>query len=142
MAETLTEKLLDELLFTDDIDEYLDKDEVKTDYNLCDYLENLLTEKNLKKNEVIKKSMINPTFGYQIFSGARNAGRDKLLQLAFGMELNLKETQRLLKHGGANELYPKNKRDAIIIFCIKKENSLSETDDALFGFNEQTICEE
>lgn len=142
MAEKLTEELLNELLFTERIEDYLDNDDVGETIKLSDYLSDLLERKGLKKNEVINRSMLNTTFGYQIFSGHRNPGRDKILQLAFGMEMNLRETQRALKFGGANELYPKDKRDAIIIHCISNGKSMEETEEALFSFNERTICEE
>ena len=95
-----------------------------------------LTEELL--NELLA-SGINETFGYQIFMGQRGASRDKILQLAFAMNLTLRECNRLLKLSGANELYCKNKRDAIIIFCLDKGYTLQKTDDELYRFGEETI---
>lgn len=142
MTEKLTEELLDELLFTGEIEEYLDQNDISEIQKLSDYLSDLLNEKNLKKNEIIRKAKLNTTFGYQIFAGERNPGRDKILQLTFAMNLSLRETQRALKHGGVNELYPKDRRDAIIIHCIENKAGLEETDDQLFKFGEDTICED
>lgn len=142
MAERLTEELLNDLLFTDSLSSYLNNELLKTDISLSDYLNGQLEAKRLKKSVVIRNSKLNPTFAYQLFSGDRNASKDKLLQIAFSMGLDLIETQRLLKIANAGELYCKNRRDAIIIYCLSKELSLAETDDTLFKFRESTICEE
>lgn len=142
MAERLTEELLNDLLFTDSLSSYLNNELLKTDISLSDYLNGQLAAKRLKKSVVIRNSKLNPTFAYQLFSGDRNASKDKLLQIAFSMGLDLIETQRLLKIANAGELYCKNRRDAIIIYCLSKELSLAETDDTLFKFRESTICEE
>jgi len=142
MKEKLTEELLNELLFSNSLGAFLDKEPVVTHDSLSDRLNFLLQAKGLKKSDVIKKSKLNATFAYQLFSGDRKATRNKILQLAFAMELDLKEAQGLLKIAGANELYCKNRRDAIVIYCISKQKSLADTDDALFDFGEATICED
>lgn len=142
MEEKLTEELLNELMFTKSIHKFVEKEELMDTVSLPEYLGRLLTAKKLKRIKVIKESQLNQTFGYQIFSGERNPSRNKLIQLIFGMELNLKEAQRVLKYGGINELYPKSKRDAIIIFCINNGADLVETENELYSFGEQTICEE
>ena len=77
---------------------------------LAEYLDALLLEKGLKRSVVVDEAGINETFGYQIFTGARRASRDNLLKLAFAMGCSLRETNRLLQAGGANELYCKNRR--------------------------------
>ena len=83
---------------------------------------------------------LNDTFGYQIFKGTRKASRDKVLQLAFAMHLGLRETDRLLQAAGANELYCKNRRDAIIIFAVQKGYTLQKANEELYRFGEETIC--
>ena len=39
--------------------------------------------------------------------------------LAFGLKCTLRETQRLLRLAGVSELWCKQRRDAIIIWCIR-----------------------
>ena len=56
------------------------------------------------------------------------------------MKLTLQQANRVLQAAGHNELYCKNRRDAIIIFCLDHGCTLRETDDELFRFNEDTIC--
>lgn len=139
MEEPLTEELLDELLSSPSPAAFLDSNPVPS-RSLSEYLGALLVEKHLKRSQVIRDASLNETFGYQIFTGQRGASRNKLLQLAFAMHLDLRETNRLLKAGGVNELYCKDRRDAIIIFSIDKGFSLSKVNDELFRFGEACVC--
>lgn len=66
-----------------------------------DYLFNLIREKNLSEVEVYKQSHLDR----RIFSKLRNEkdympSKKTILAIAFGMKLNLEETEELLKHGG------------------------------------------
>lgn len=141
MEEPLTEELLNEILRSRNADEFLvNRDAGFTAKSLSEHLTQLLEAKGLKRSHVIHESGINETFGYQIFKGERNASRDKVLQLAFAMRLQPVEIDRLLNSAGVNELYCKNRRDAIIIYAAQNGYSLQKTDEELFRFNEETIC--
>ena len=117
MEEPLTEELLQELLSAPDVKSFCEEHRIQK-RSLSDYLQQQLDEKGLERAAVVRAAGINDTFGYQIFMGQRGASRNKVLQLAFAMELTLKEANRLLQAAGTNELYCKNRRDAIIIFCL------------------------
>lgn len=139
MAEPLTEELLDELLEAPSIDSFIER------YNepartLADYLNELLEAKRLKRSQVVRMANLNETFGYQIFTGARNPSRDKVLQIAFAMALTLRETNRALEAAGVSSLYSKDRRDAIIIFCLDRGCSLQKVNEELYRFGERTIC--
>ena len=99
---------------------------------MAEYLQQLLDEKGLERSKVVREAGLNDTFGYQIFKGTRKASRDKVLQLAFAMQLGLRETDRLLQAAGANELYCKNRRDAIIIFAVQKGYTLQKVNEELY----------
>ncbi len=139
MNEPLTEELLEELLSSPDPAKFINNNNIST-RSLSEYLQQLLKEKGLERVKVIHEAGLNETFGYQIFTGARNASRNKILQIAFAMKLSLKETDRLLQAGGVNELYCKNRRDAIIIFALQEGYSLQKADEELYRFGEETIC--
>lgn len=139
MDEKITEELLAELLSTPSIEAFLDENDAD-EVSLSAYLQRLLDEKDLKRAEVIRMANLNATFGHQIFTGARGAGRDTILQLAFAMQLTLRETNRLLQAAGVNGLYCKSRRDGIIIFCIEHSRSLQRTNEELYRFGESTIC--
>lgn len=82
------------------------------------YITKLCAEKGLVRERVIKQSQIERTYGHQLFNGRRVPSRDKVIQLAFGLGLNVDETQQLLKIAQKSALYPKLRRDAVILFCI------------------------
>lgn len=139
MNERITEELLAELLGSLTIEEFLENNDEGA-LSLPDYLQVLLEEKGLKRPDVIRDANLNGTFGYQVFTGARGAGRDTVLQLAFAMGLTLRETNRLLQAAGASGLYCKSRRDGIIIFCIDHGASLQRVNEELYRFGEETIC--
>lgn len=62
-----------------------------------------------------------------------------MLKIAFAMGCTLREANRLLQAGGANELYCKNRRDAIVIFAISHGYTLQKTEEELYRFGEATI---
>lgn len=139
MAEPLTEELLDELLEAPSIDGFLEGHECVS-RTLASYLNELLEAKRLKRSQVVRMANLNETFGYQIFTGARNPSRDKVLQIAFAMALTLRETNRALEAAGVSSLYSKDRRDAIIIFCLDRGCSLQKVNEELYRFGERTIC--
>lgn len=139
MAEPLTEKLLDELLDAPRIDSFIEGHEFDAP-SLSEYLQQLLGEKGLERAAVVRMANLNETFGYQIFTGARNPSRDKVLQIAFAMALTLRETNRALRAAGVSSLNPRNRRDAIVIFCLDRSCSLQKVNEELYRFDERTIC--
>lgn len=73
------------------------------------------------------------------FSGRRNPSRSRLLCLCFGLNASLEETQELLKQCGFAQLYPKDRRDAIILYGILNGMDLFAVNDKLFAENEETL---
>lgn len=136
--ERLTEELLDRLLRAASPEAYLDEG-VTVDRALPDYLRELLAEKGLSRADVIRASGLNATFCYQIFQGTRRPGRDHAVMLALGLGCTLRETQRLLRLAGVSELWCKQRRDAVIIWCVQNGLSRVETDDELWRLGERTL---
>lgn len=96
-----------------------DNEFVKTTFR--EYIQKLCAERDLVSEHVIKNCGIDRTYGHQLFSGLRQPSRDKVIQLAFGFSLDVDETQELLKAAGKSLLYPKIKRDAAIMYCLKNK---------------------
>lgn len=138
VAERLTEEVLRELLDAPSLDEFIDAHEFPA-VTLPEFLERMLEKKGLKRSRVVRMADLNETFGYQIFTGARNPSRDKVLQIAFAMALSLRETNRALMAAGASSLDPKCRRDAIIIFCIDQGCSLQKVNEELYRLGEDTV---
>lgn len=94
------------------------------DVSFLSYLNEFMNKKQLSKSEVIIKSQLPRTYAYQIFQGLKQPGRDKILQLAFALALDIEETNRLLKSAGKSPLYAKTKRDALILYALQKKLDL------------------
>ena len=137
MDEPLTEELLNELLESSSVDRYVDE-HAGDPRKLADYLNQMLEAHHLERKDVVREAGIGATYGHYIFSGERNPTRNKVLPLAFAMGLSLRETDRMLQAAGASRLYCKNRRDAIIIFCIEHGYSLMKTNEELFRFGEES----
>lgn len=98
-----------------------------------------LDERGLQKNSVVRDSRLNQTFAYQIMAGTRNASRDKLIQLAFGMGLDIDDACDLLERGGASALCPTSRRDVIIAYCLHHGLGVAACDDLLWDLGERTL---
>ena len=96
-----------------------------------EYITNICKSAGEVPEQAIKHSAIERTYGHQIFNGTRKPSRDKVIQLAFGLKLDVDGTQRLLQIAQKNLLYPKIKRDAAIIYCIHHQKDVFETQSVL-----------
>lgn len=99
--------------------------------SLSEHLSALLVEKNITKADVVRGSLLDRAYVYQIFSGERRPSRDKLLALAFGLRLTRDETQKLMKLSGYRELYARDERDAVILYALKNQKSIMDTNELL-----------
>ena len=132
LLETLKKENSINLYFNNNTEEFIKS-------SLSEYLNKLLYEKDINKTKAIEKSNLNNIYAYEIFSGKKKPSRNKLLQLIFGMELDLESSQKLLRLAGLSPLYPRNKRDSIIIFSINNSLSLLECEELLEKMNEDFI---
>lgn len=123
-----------------DIDDYLEQNqEHMSNQSLCEHLNQLLIEKNLRVAKVKDVSGLEKAYIYQIFAGQKKPSRDKLIAIAFGLNLTAAETDKLLKVARYKELYSRDQRDAIIKFCLLHEKSIQQTDDILYNRGYQTL---
>ena len=135
-----TSELLKELKECSDFKRFYKENESNIpDTKLSDYLQELINKKGLKKSDIIKKSEMSEVYAYQIISGLRVPERNKLLCLAIGMELDLDETQELLKSTGYPQLYVKNTYDCFIIYALCRHLSVMELNEMLYDYGEDTL---
>ena len=141
MLNKSTTQLLKDLESFDTFEEYENANrDSMISKNLSEYLTDLLNERNLTKAEVIRKAELSDGYAYQIFSGLKTAPkRDKLICLSIGMGLSVNETNSVLKIAGLSPLYPKIKRDSIIIINMNNNKSVVEINEALYNEREETL---
>lgn len=122
-----TDALLEQLFKTASLSHFLGRnDGVMQAQSFQNYLCSLCEEKGLVREHIIKRANLDRTYGHQIFRGIKKPSRDKVIQLAFGFPLTVEETQKLLCIAGKSPLYPRLKRDAAILFCLNRRESMVE----------------
>lgn len=90
------------------------------------YLADILRSNGMSSREYIMKMNLDRSYGYQLLNGNRKPSREILIRTAILFHFDLEETQRLLKIGKREILYPRVRKDAIAIFAIEKQLSLLE----------------
>lgn len=140
-TDIITENVLEAILDCENIETFIDGYvDCFTETSLKDYLNSLMGKYGLKQSAIIKKSQLGEPFTRQLFSGIRSKpSRDKVLALAVAMKITLPECQKLLRAAKVNELYARNRRDAIIIYGLAKKLSVTEVNDILYDLEEFTL---
>lgn len=125
-----------ELKCTGNIEEYLvNNKENMLMHSLPEHLNILLAQKGISRADVVRGSLLDRAYVYQIFSGEKTPSRDKLIAIAFGLRLSDDETQKMLKLSGNRELYVRDVRDAVILFALHHKKTIFETNELLFAHN-------
>lgn len=132
-----TDELLS-LLQNMNIEEFK-KDESFQDVEISKYLSELLNEHKLQAKDVIVKLNMERSYTYQILNGRRNPTRNFLIRIAFLCGLNVDETQRLLTAGKRPILYPRNRFDAAVLYCIEHNLNENELNELLSDIGEETL---
>lgn len=102
-------------------------------------LREILEKAKMSVSEWIAGANISKSYGYQILRGERTPGRDILLRTALVVQLSLKDTQRLLAVGGCGALYPKVRRDTVVIFALNQKMTLLETEELISSLPERSL---
>ena len=92
----------------------------------------ILTQKKLKKSDVIRNSGIDRGYAYDILSDKKQPSRDKVLLLCLGASFSFEEVQTLLKQTGYPMLYARIARDSAIIFAFRHHMSPIDTNELLY----------
>lgn len=135
-----TDELAHEISRSDNILDYFaeNRGEMQID-SLPEYLERWLKRKDCTKADVVRRSNLNKAYVYQIFLGKKYPSRDKVIALAFGLELDEKEVQVLLKQAGYRELYPRDPRDALLLYAIGHHKGIIDANEILYDHNIEVL---
>lgn len=135
-----TGELAHEISRSDNILDYFaeNRGEMQID-SLPEYLERWLKRKDCTKADVVRRSNLNKAYVYQIFLGKKYPSRDKVIALAFGLELDEKEVQVLLKQAGYRELYPRDPRDALLLYAIGHHKGIIDANELLYDHNIEVL---
>ena len=110
---------------------YLEEIRDKYPSDFKSFMEVILKERNMTIADVQRKSGIDRNYIYQIMDGRKNPGRDKIIAIAIACQMDLAECQRALEITNEGILYPKSRRDSIIIFAINNKLSVMDLNGLL-----------
>ena len=140
MEEKTTGDLTRELMSQANLDLYLkDNQSLFSDSNVAEFLLALCKKNPIAKIALARKAGMSEVYLHQVLSGRRNPSRDRLLCLCLALEATMDEIQALLQCASYAQLYPKIRRDAIIIHGIVHHTDLSAINDKLCAEGEKTL---
>lgn len=140
MEHKSTDDLQQELMGSMNLKDFLSNNRENFNYDSpSDLLSKMFERQNISKSALAKRAGMSEIYLYQIFSGRRHPSRNRLICLCFGLGADIDETQEILKQCGLAQLYPKNKRDAIIIYGLTHDSDLYDINDKLFEEDEETL---
>lgn len=141
MKQKNTNQLLQELMDSNNLDRILSENSSTfRTVSLPESLRTLFEARSISKSALARASGISEVYLHQVFSGRRSPSRDRLLCLCIGLGATVEETQELLQQAHHAPLYPKDRRDAILIYGLSHSMALREINDALFAANAEAIC--
>lgn len=106
----------------------------------CDkFWSKIFSMTDMKKADIINKADIGYTFFYDIIRCRKKPSRDSLIRIFMAIKLDLEYLQEALRVYEYAALYPKIKRDSIIIFCVNRKFTLSQSNELLAKNNEKAL---
>ncbi len=131
-TDILNKKLNEDISFTEFFE---DNAKNFLDVPLCIYLKALIEERGFTKAGVIRGSGINRRFFFDILAGKRNPTRNYVLRILIALQIPLKDVQWLLRATGYAQLYARDRRDSLIIYCINHKINVNECNTMLKKIN-------
>lgn len=123
-----------------DLNRFLDENRENFNYtSVADSLNQMILKQRISKSALARQSGMSEVYLHQVFSGRRTPSRTRLLCMCFGLQATVEEAQVLLKQCGYAPLYPKNRRDAILLYGLIHQQTLFQINDTLFDEGEETL---
>lgn len=135
-----TNDLQEALMDAPDLNRFLDENrENFNNTSVADSLNQMILKQRISKSALARQSGMSEVYLHQVFSGRRTPSRTRLLCMCFGLQATVEEAQVLLKQCGYAPLYPKNRRDAILLYGLSHKETLFQINDTLFDEGEETL---
>lgn len=133
-----TEMLINEITSIDEIQSFVsDNNEEILDLSLSEYLNELICKYDCKQSDIFKRAgMTGKSYGYDLFrDDKKKPSRDVLIRICIGFPLTIEEAQKVLRCGKVRPLYPRDERDAYILFALNKRYSIDKLNELLYDQN-------
>lgn len=136
-----TSELMNELKSQEiSIDEYLEKNpDIISHTDIKNHWHSLIEKSKLSSFDIINRSEFAYAYYYEVIGGKKIPSRDKVVRLILAMHLSIEDCQKTLKICGLSELYPKFRRDSIIIYAITHKLTVYELNELLILQKENVL---
>ena len=136
-----TDELLEELKFkSTDIQEYIENNpDSFIEINLKEFWNGIINSSEMTKSDIINKSDFSYVYFYDVISGKKIPTSDKIIRLVLAMHLSLQQCQTALRYCGKSQLYPRIKRDSLLIFAITHGYTVFQTQELLIKSGEKEL---
>lgn len=133
-----TEELMG-LLQNLDIEEFKKSDSF-SGISTAAYLNELLKDHSLTAKDIIIRLNMERSYTYQLLKGRRQPTRNFIIRIAILCQLSVDETQKLLTIGRRPILYPRNRFDAAVLYCLQHQLKEEELNELLNDIGENSLC--
>lgn len=136
-----TDNLLNELQQVDcNIEKYLSNNPDSFVYHsINEFWENAIKRSCMSKSNIINKADFSYCYFYDVINGRKIPGKDKIIRLILTMKLDVDDCQEALRLSGRSALYPRIKRDSIILYAINNSMTVYETSELLAKCGEDAL---
>ena len=133
MFSKKTQELLEELKSKNiDINTYLENNtDSLIEINLKNFWDGAIKKSGMSKSDIINKSDFGYVYFYDVINGRKIPSSDKIVRLALAMKMTLEQCQTALKYSGKSPLYPRVKRDSVLIYAIVNNYDIYQTAELL-----------
>lgn len=127
-----TDELFHNLKVSSDLEQYfvVNREELVQD-KLGDYLYQLLDKKKIMATQAAQRALLSKSQIYNILNDTTKPSRAFIIRLSFGIQATLEQVQQMLRLSENQLLYPRVKRDAILIFALENKLSLEDAHELL-----------
>ena len=103
------------------------------------FWENLIEKSGRSKSNIINKADFSYCYFYDIINGRKMPTKDKVVRLTLAMKLSVSDCQAALKLSGRSALYPRVRRDSILIYAIENRLTTFRCDELLSKYGEEEL---
>lgn len=123
-----------------DLDRYFEENPSSfINVDIKNYWKEAIKKSSKTKSDIINKADLSYCYFYDIINGRKIPSKDKIIRIVLAMKLDLDDCQEALRISGKSALYPRIKRDSILIYAINKGYSVYETNDLLTEYGEELL---
>lgn len=124
----------------EELNQYLEKlGHIGKPESFQDYFFQLEKVQQIPDRELREKSGLERSYYCHIREGSKRPGRNKIIRLCLAAGLDDDEARRAFEAAGVPFWYARDRRDAVIRFCLKKSRSVIETNLLLEEYGMELI---